>query len=161
MRLVLNSTQDVNSQNLALLRRNMGKQNIVVLVHANWCYHCQMFKPAWDQFCAANASTPGLLLVELENSVMASLAQHDQSTYMFLARDIEGFPTVYMYRTGAQERVPFNKERSVTGLSSFVKENAAKVPAKSAKPAAAKPAATAKKPATKTPKKVAKSKKTI
>jgi hypothetical protein len=154
MRLVLNSTQDVNAQNLALLRRNMGKQNIVVLVHANWCYHCQMFKPAWDQFCAANASTPGLLLVELENSVMAPLAQHDQSTYMFLARDIEGFPTVYMYRTGAQNRVPFNKERSVTGLSSFVKENAAKVPKKTTKPAATKQV-------TKTPKKVAKSKKTI
>ena len=147
MRLILNAPVDITPEKIRLLKSQYGKQTIVVLVHASWCGHCTAFRPDWNRFCA---SKPDVLLVELEVDTFERLAAYDAEAFSLLARDVTGFPTIFMYRTGVRPvRVPFDKQRSVEGLKEFVKP--ATAPAK--KPATAKPkSAPAKKPASAKPK---------
>lgn len=150
MRLILNMPADITLEKIRLLKSQYGKRTIVVLVHASWCGHCTAFRPDWNRFCA---SRPELLLVELESAAIERLAAYDADAFSLLARDVTGFPTVFMYRTGARPaRVPFDKQRSVEGLKEFVKTTAKRsssAPAKLRQPSAKpKPApAPAKKPA--------------
>ena len=120
MRLIFNAPVDVTSEKIRLLKSRYGKQTIVVLVHASWCHHCTAFRPDWTRFCA---SKPELLLVEVEADTIGRLAAYDAEAFSLLARDVNGFPTVFMYRTGVRPaRESFKEERSVKGLEEFVKE---------------------------------------
>jgi thiol-disulfide isomerase/thioredoxin len=157
MRLIFNMPTDITSEKIRLLKTQYGKRTIVVLVHAEWCGHCTAFRPHWNQFCA---KSPELLLVEVEVDTIESLAAFDPEAFSLLARDVRGFPTVFMYRTGVRPaRVPFDKQRSVDGLKEFVGETkrpasapvAAKKPTPAKKPTASAPAkkSTSAKPAKK------------
>jgi thiol-disulfide isomerase/thioredoxin len=150
MRLIFNLPADITSDKIRLLKSQYGKRTIVVLVHASWCGHCTAFRPDWNRFCA---SRPELLVVELESDAMERLAAYDAEAFSLLARDVRGFPTVFMYRTGTRPaRVPFDKQRSVDGLKEFVGPASAPKPAKkpaSTKPTPAKKPASAPKPAKK------------
>ena len=154
MRLILNMPADVTPEKIRLLKSKYGKQTIVVLVHASWCGHCTAFRPDWNRFCE---SRPELLLVELESDAIERLAAYDAEAFSLLARDVTGFPTVFMYRTGVRPtRVPFDKQRSVDGLKEFVGKPAsapAKPKAAPAKPktAPAKPKTAPAKPKTAAP----------
>lgn len=165
MRLILNMPADITPEKIRLLKSQYGKRTIVVLVHASWCGHCTAFRPDWNRFCA---SRPELLLVELESDAIERLAAYDAEAFSLLARDVRGFPTVFMYRKGIRPaRVPFEEERSVKGLTKFVKETPSAVkktastkPAPAKKPTASAPAA-AKKPAPASSSKSAPKKKSI
>jgi len=60
---------------------------IVVLIHADWCGHCQTFKPLWEQY----KKIPG------RNVPMASINERMLSKTPLKDAKLDGFPSTVVY----------------------------------------------------------------
>jgi len=80
------------------------KNNIVVvaLIHADWCGHCQTFKPLWEDY----KNIPG------RNVPMVSINEKMLSRTPFKAAKINGFPSTVVY---SGKDGTFGNFRSETG----------------------------------------------
>ena len=67
-----------------LLKNNMV---VVALIHADWCGHCQTFKPLWEDY----KNIPG------RNVPMVSINEKMLSRTPFKAAKINGFPSTVVY----------------------------------------------------------------
>jgi thiol-disulfide isomerase/thioredoxin len=67
-----------------LLKKNMV---VVALIHADWCGHCQTFKPLWEEY----KNIPG------RNVPMVSINEKMLSRTPFKAAKINGFPSTVVY----------------------------------------------------------------
>lgn len=79
----------------------MGKANKVILYYADWCGHCQNFKPEWNKFKQL-ASENGIKAVEYEaNRDAKKIAEEN----------IEGYPTI-MIEYGANKTEEYMGQRN-------------------------------------------------
>lgn len=67
-----------------VLKNNMV---VVALIHADWCGHCQTFKPLWEDY----KNIPG------RNVPMVSINEKMLSKTPFKAAKINGFPSTVVY----------------------------------------------------------------
>ena len=90
---------------------------------ANWCGHCQRFKPVWDEVvehCNSKNSDKyaGVELVELD-------IDHEESKPLMQKHGVRGFPHVVI--TDSSEStdtdVVFNRNRTKEDLIAFIEEN--------------------------------------
>lgn len=82
-----------------LLKKNMV---VVALIHADWCGHCQTFKPLWEDY----KNIPG------RNVPMVSINEKILSRTPFKAAKINGFPSTVVY---SGKDGTFGNFRSETG----------------------------------------------
>jgi thiol-disulfide isomerase/thioredoxin len=79
----------------------------LVLYKAEWCGHCQRFKPAWEQLKNQNINVS---FVEYDA---------DKDRTVIKKNNIHGYPTIH-YKKG-ETVYEYNGERTVEGLMNFVK----------------------------------------
>lgn len=73
-------------------------QKDVVLFYANWCGHCKVFMPMWNDVKRELHSNANF--IELENGTHGTLMAE---------MGIQGFPTVRVYDGRFQEAVPYKE----------------------------------------------------
>lgn len=81
---------------------------MLVLAYADWCGHCQSFKPAWNQFKAKYGKV--LDIREINADKDKKIMEHMQ---------IKGFPTVILLHNGTRHE--FDGQRNIQNLERFVK----------------------------------------
>ena len=87
----------------------------LVLFYTNWCGYCQMFKPHYNKLKKIYKGSVKILDIDC-----------DKNKRIVNKHNIEGYPTVRLYLNGINDHKnfkDFNKERSIKGLISFLKEN--------------------------------------
>jgi len=90
-------------EDLSRLDELLKKNTVVVaLIHADWCGHCQTFKPLWEDY----KKIPG------RNVPMVSINEKMLSRTPFKAAKINGFPSTVVY---SGKDGTFGNFRSETG----------------------------------------------
>lgn len=82
----------------------VGAKPFFLMVHADWCGHCQMLKPEWKKAMESlKTSTP---VVEVEESVLRALQQHPQCRAIskVVSESVKGFPTLARVKTFQSKR---------------------------------------------------------
>lgn len=90
--------------------------NTLFFFRANWCGHCQRFKPTWDKFvdrCTTSEEHQDLELVELD-------VDKQESKPLMTKYKVTGFPTVILVNNKTQEFKRFQDERTEEALMRFV-----------------------------------------
>lgn len=82
---------------------------MLILAYADWCGHCQAFKPVWNEFKAKYGKV--IDIRELNADKDKNIIQHMQ---------IKGFPTIILLKDGIKHE--FNGQRDMKSLEQFVKE---------------------------------------
>jgi hypothetical protein len=106
------STNYMSSEEVKDLINN--NNNFVLVFHKmENCGHCITFTPIWKKFASkCNELFPGKKTVKC---VMVDPSNE-------LSADVEGFPTIRYYKS-VNDYVDFENERTVKGLTKFVKDN--------------------------------------
>lgn len=89
----------------------------MIFFRANWCGHCQRFKPVWDEFVIESQSNPKIDMLELDIDLP------DSKPYME-KHHVRGFPHLVLVDNVKNSEVVFDRNRTKDDLLSFIKENA-------------------------------------
>ena len=83
-----------------------NKKVVVVLIHANWCGHCQRLEPEWNSMKSAldNNVKQHVIFEEIESSDLDTKLPIVSKTYMHgKPLEYRGFPTIGSIRNGKFE----------------------------------------------------------
>lgn len=135
MKLSFNTKQDVTAQNLTKLNKLLFKENTVVLNHATWCGHCQMFKPQWDEF--KQRVSKKVNVVEVEADALEALKSNQKVYKRIVSKDgMVYFPMIIVFvkkgDTSSSEKKLYEGNRNANDLQSYI-ESKVKVTKPSAK----------------------------
>ena len=78
-----------------------------------WCGHCKKLSPIWDEL--------GEKLKDVKNVVIAKI---DASNNDAPGVEVQGFPTIILFKANDNERVNFEGDRTVDGFVDFLAKNA-------------------------------------
>jgi len=121
MILSLNSEADINPQNIKKLENLTSQKNTVLFVNANWCGHCQSFKPQWEQFKTSMGSKVNFM--EIESTALGKLKDHKKVYKTVTPKDgAVYFPMIIMYfKKGTKcEKSLYEGNRDVESLKKSV-----------------------------------------
>lgn len=88
----------------------------IYFFRANWCGHCQRFKPTWDKFvdrCTTSEEHHNIELVELD-------VDKEDSKPLMRKYNVSGFPTVILVNNKTHEFKRFQDDRTEEALMRFV-----------------------------------------
>ena len=97
-----------NRQNHTQTGGSDNKANLI-LFKAEWCGHCQNFKPTWESL-QKNISNVNFITYDADSN------ESEMQKY-----NVEGFPTLMLEKD--QKLIEFNKERNIDNILEFVNEN--------------------------------------
>lgn len=89
----LSNEAKVTSASLKKLEEMVHEKNTVVLNHATWCGHCQMFMPTWNMFASENNKK--LNVVKIESSALNKIEQTNPKLHKRIVKQRQGQPEVY------------------------------------------------------------------
>ena len=80
---------------LQKLRDAEGDSEIIVLIHANWCSYCKMFKPIWEKYKKENSKSKIIYELEYEfyNQLIEDETFREMAVVKMFQKKLEGFPT--------------------------------------------------------------------
>ena len=89
----------------------LNNDNYVLLeVYAPWCGHCQQLEPVYKELAEKSASVENLVIAKMD----ATANEHS-------AINIEGFPTIYLYKPHAKEDpVTYQGDRTLDDMIDFI-----------------------------------------
>ena len=120
--LSLDGPSDLTQTNLKKLEEMVSKQNTVLLNHANWCGHCQVFKPQWEEF--KKSAVRGVNLVQIENEALSELQKHRTLYKKVTPKDgAVYFPMIIVFikkGTKPVEKKVYDGNRTAEDLKTFV-----------------------------------------
>lgn len=88
----------------------------LIFFKANWCGHCNRFKPVWDEFvaeCQQNNEQTKLLELDIDN---------EDSKPLMEKHNVRGFPHVVLIEDNHDDIV-FTKNRTKEDLHAFLHEH--------------------------------------
>ena len=88
---------------------NVNTNNTIIFVYADWCGHCNAFKPDWAKF-EEWATT---------NSVKAEKVEGDKNQALCEKHGIQGFPTILKVDSSGNKVAEYNGARNSDGLIEF------------------------------------------
>lgn len=95
-------------------------QKAIVLYYADWCRHCEKFKPIWNKIKEQYKNNKGIKFLEYEATKHPDIMTQKQ---------ISGFPTIraevlVKYKNGKEvvDYDDFNMERTVENMDNFVQQ---------------------------------------
>ncbi len=121
--LQLDSASDVTPENMKKLRLLISNKNTVLLNHATWCGHCQMFKPEWEQFKTSVGKNVNV--VQIENDALSVLKQDKQVYKRVTPKDgMVYFPMIIIFvkknnGTSAEKKI-YEGSRTAEDLKEFI-----------------------------------------
>jgi thiol-disulfide isomerase/thioredoxin len=95
-----------------------GAKKTLYFFRAEWCGHCQRFKPVWDDFvhdAMTSNDFPNIEIVELD-------IDKEESKPLVQKHNVHGFPHVVLAEEGNSD-VVFNEARTKEALKQFCKNN--------------------------------------
>lgn len=101
--LVVNSASTIAKYN-NLIAKN---KPIFVLFHAEWCGHCKILAPIWNQF--VKSVKHSVLIASVESSFIEPVKGY---------KTIDGFPTIMVIR-GDKLIATYKGERTIAGIKQF------------------------------------------
>ena len=105
----------------------MKKKPVMMLYYANFCVHCNMMKPNWEEAKVVLAAENNLQVAEVEYSNLDLLPQN--------LKGVVGFPTIVLLQNGKVEQ-EYSGDRSAATIVEFGRKCAQSAPTK---PVKAKP----------------------
>ena len=83
---------------------------VLVEVYAPWCGHCQQLEPIYKELGEKTASLDNLVIAKID----ATANEHETI-------NIEGFPTIYLYKPGSKpDPVTYEGDRTLDDLIQFI-----------------------------------------
>lgn len=117
------SYKTINKRDFKSLKEEITKQTSIVLLHAEWCGHCQIFKPIWEKVakdvCGKQKS---IKLYSMESEVIKALEKKDSELFKFIVRDPSNvaFPTLVIFKKG-EKKVSVSVHRGAKDEKEFKK----------------------------------------
>jgi protein disulfide-isomerase A1 len=87
---------------------------VMVLFYAEWCGHCQKFKPEWNK--AENKHNGTKMNGK---NVRLMKVDCDQNKELAAKYDVQGYPTVKVFNNGKVN--DYDGERSLSGITNYLK----------------------------------------
>jgi len=87
--------------------------NLIALVHANWCGHCQSLKPKWENMVKKNKISFGENVVDIEQEELTDNLKSKLG-------DIPGYPTIISFGTNG-DRQEYSGERTEEAITAWIK----------------------------------------
>ena len=107
---------DVNSDNKVERYNNLIKRvPSIVLFYADWCGHCNNFKPEWKKFERLARQQ------HKDNDFMLARVNHSYINEIDGYSSVDGYPTIYHLVNGKHNK-NFSNNRDVNGLIEFLME---------------------------------------
>ena len=98
----------------------------VILHYANWCGHCNQFKPEWEKiknYCNNNNNILSYYEVDHTNGnpIISPpiIDDNDNNNNINIPFDIDGFPTIYLYNNN--EYKIYNGQRNMNSILDSLK----------------------------------------
>jgi protein disulfide-isomerase A1 len=87
-------------------------KDVLVEFYAPWCGHCKKLAPIYESLAKK---------ITHDNIVIAKM---DSTTNDAPGVEIQGFPTIMLFKAKTNEKISFNGDRTVEGFVSFLKQSA-------------------------------------
>tara|TARA_B100000900_G_C20396065_1_gene640710 strand:- start:46 stop:414 length:369 start_codon:yes stop_codon:yes gene_type:complete len=87
---------DITKENISDFKKIYGKDNIIILVYAEWCGACQRFKPTWDKFTNnfhKDKNSKKVKVLQIEDSQISSTKRN--KVIKELISKFQGYPTIF------------------------------------------------------------------
>merc|ERR1712004_95260 len=81
-------SQPISARAFDVLVNKNQDVDIMLLVHANYCTHCRLMKPAWDRFAKRMQNEKSVRVMQIEG--------YRNDLWDERYRPNKGFPTVYL-----------------------------------------------------------------
>lgn len=101
-----NATEDTTIDNL--LKKIESGENILVLLHAEWCGHCKNLMPTWNE-----------LMKEEEKVLKVNVGGKSEKEKQLLEQfEVQGFPTIMKFSGGESQE--YTGSRTKESLKKFL-----------------------------------------
>ena len=78
----------IHHRDLNKLHETIKTKTTIMLLHANWCFHCQIFKPVWTRVIErAHAAhfTNHIQFVDIEENVLSTLQKNNETLFKYVS----------------------------------------------------------------------------
>jgi protein disulfide-isomerase A1 len=90
-----------------------SSKDVFVEFYAPWCGHCKNLAPIYEEL-AAKVASDKLVIAKID----ATANWYPSNV------DVQGYPTLYLFRASDKTPIDFSGERTVEGMEKFLKEKA-------------------------------------
>ena len=99
---------------------SLKKNNCIIFIRMNGCYHCDKMKKEWHSFVKDKKNDNNLDILEIERNRLDDLMSRDREFFLPKFMGIRGFPTL-MLQNRNKEVFPFQDERNKERFLRFIK----------------------------------------
>jgi len=85
------------------------EKNVLVEFYAPWCGHCKQLAPIWDE-----------LGEKFKDSETVVIAKMDSTTNELEDVQVQGFPTIKLFKKGDNKVIDYNGDRTLEGFVKFI-----------------------------------------
>lgn len=120
----------IDTKNMDSLKDKLRQKNSVVLVHATWCGHCQVFEPEWkklvSRFAKKNKQGKEIQFFSIESEVYNKIAEADQKFSDRLTKTASSpqmyFPKIMLFTKGKSSirRKVYDGSRTADDLEKYI-----------------------------------------
>lgn len=112
--------KEISSKDFKGLEKALKAKPSILLIYAEWCGHCKMFKPTWKEFTAAHKGGK-VAFYAIEDSKIKVLMQKDPELLQKLSKDGQiYYPKIVAFSKG--KTVIYEGEKSIENLNDFYKK---------------------------------------
>lgn len=135
MHISLEEESQVTDKTVQKIEKAISEQDSVLLLHANWCMHCQHFMPTWKASQKAFKKAK-VTPINIESSALDKVQQNKKIAKKIQNKDGMYFPMIiFFFRTTENKTVKkvYNGDRSEEDLKKFMDKHKKKYAAAAAK----------------------------
>lgn len=120
--------KEVLVKDLASLEETLKKKNTILLIYADWCLHCKLFKPTWNKVAQEVKQTRSLnqqvQLLSIESEVFKVLGERNPKLYKYISttrtsKDIY-FPKVMVFPKDKPTPKEYIGEKSEESMIDYI-----------------------------------------
>lgn len=93
----MNNTTEIkikNKKNAELFVDSFKKDNIVLLVWADWCHYSKIYIPAWNEFKNNKNKSKDIKIFEIKDNYKKKL--NDNPVFSKVFENMQGYPTTFV-----------------------------------------------------------------
>lgn len=120
--------KEVLVKDLATLETTLKQKNTILLIYAEWCLHCKLFKPTWNKVAQTVRQSKILnqqvQLLGIESEVFKVLSDRNPKLYKYISttrtsKDIY-FPKVMVFQKDKQTPHEYDGDKSETTMINYI-----------------------------------------